>query len=82
MTIDNSADREMLIRIDEQVKSLRGEVATFSNIFREQMATKPEVAAVILRVGRLETMTNLVIGTVIVAIIGAIMTLILKGGLS
>lgn len=79
MTEGLSNDREMLIRIDERVRGLVQEVQNISSNFRDQYAAKAELTALAARTGRLEWMVNLVTGAVVVAIIGAIMTVILKG---
>ena len=74
-----NVDREMLIRIDERVNGLVLSMNAVTATFREQYSTKTEVSAVINRVSRIEWVLNLVSGAVILAIVGAIMTLILRG---
>lgn len=74
------SDREMLVRIDERVNAFGRQLETINTTFQAQMATKPEVAMVAARVARLEWLVNLVLGAVVLAIVGAVMTLVLKGG--
>ena len=73
-----NADREMLIRIDERVTGLVASMSAISATFREQYATKADVAIVTNRVGRIEWVLHIISGAVILAIVGAVMTMILR----